>query len=95
MTALDEIFHHRWSVPVLALLAEERGARLVRLSRALGASPGACRATLDALIELGLVTPNPGYGHPLRPEYILTPAGESLTEPAAAFERTARRLGHL
>jgi DNA-binding HxlR family transcriptional regulator len=91
--ALEDLFHHRWSVPTLALLAGERGARLVRLSRALGASPGACRTTLDALIGMGLVVRNPGYGHPLRPEYILTPAGEALTGPASTFERAAERLG--
>src|SRR6185369_8959230 len=27
---------------------------------------------------LGLARPNPGLGHPLRPEYILTPSGESV-----------------
>ena len=94
MPALETLFHHRWGVPTLSLLALERGARLVRLSRSLGASAGACRQTLDALIDLGLVIPNPGYGHPLRPEYILTPAGEALTGPAARFEAIARELEH-
>ncbi len=28
-------------------------------------------------MALGLVIRNPGYGHPLRPEYILTPEGHA------------------
>lgn len=36
------------------------------------------RASLDSLIKHGLVAPNPGYGHPLRPEYLLTAAGERI-----------------
>lgn len=94
MLSLETLFHHRWGAPVLSLLAQERGARLVRLSRSLGASPGACRQTLDALIAMGLVIPNPGYGHPLRPEYILTPKGEATADPAARFEAAVQQLGH-
>ncbi|WP_417770105.1 winged helix-turn-helix transcriptional regulator [Stappia sp.] len=30
---------------------------------------------MDHLIEMGLVERNPGYGHPLRPEFRLTPMG--------------------
>jgi DNA-binding HxlR family transcriptional regulator len=38
-------------------------------------------ASLAALQEAGWLIRNPGHGHPLRPEYVLTPAGE----PVAAF----------
>ncbi len=36
------------------------------------------RASLSHLIELGLLEHNPGHGHPLRPEYRLTKAGEEI-----------------
>ena len=69
---LIALFHHRWAAPALALLAERRGARFVELQRRLGVSGESLRRSLDALIELGYVARNPGYGHPLRPEYVLT-----------------------
>jgi DNA-binding HxlR family transcriptional regulator len=72
---LVEIFHHRWAAPVLAELAHARGSRFVFLARRLGIANESLRRTLDALIKLGLVRRNPGYGHPLRPEYLLTREG--------------------
>jgi DNA-binding HxlR family transcriptional regulator len=72
---LVEIFHHRWAAPVLAELSRTRGARFVLLARRLGIANESLRRALDALIQLGLVQRNPGYGHPLRPEYLLTRTG--------------------
>jgi len=89
---LIRLFHRRWSVSLLAELSRRRGAKLVTLQAALGASPGAVRQALDDLIEMGLVMHNPGYGHPLRPEYVLTHEG---LETGAACERiieASRRL---
>jgi len=43
------------------------------------------RDALDVLIERGLVMPNPGYGHPSRPEYVLTERGRSVAPAAAAI----------
>ena len=71
-------FHHRWSAPVLVELERERGTRFVLLVNRLGVSRSVLRTTLDALIDLGYVRRNPGYGHPLRPEYVLTPRGRRL-----------------
>lgn len=48
------------------------------------ANQGAMRQALDHLMELGWVRRNSGYGHPLRPEYLLTKEGERLA-PAAAL----------
>ncbi len=76
---LIALFHFRWSPPALALLGERGGARFVELQRRLDVGRESLRRALDALIELGYVRPNEGIGHPLRPEYVLTPAGR---EPA-------------
>ena len=86
------LFHRRWAVPVLAELHRARGAKFVTLTSRLEASPGAVRAALDHLQSLGWVGPNPGYGHPMRPEYILTPDGERLAVPCDTLDRTLAAL---
>ena len=78
MSTLVALFHNRWSVPILAELHRQRGSRFVTLTRTLGMSRESLRRTLAALIAGGLVGRNPGYGHPLRPEYVLTRNGEKL-----------------
>jgi DNA-binding HxlR family transcriptional regulator len=47
----------------------------------------ATRQALDHLMHIGLVMPNPGYGHPLRPEYILTPTGSRVGPACEAICR--------
>lgn len=74
---LARLTHRRWALPILAELARQRGAKFVTLVHGLGAHHLAIRQALDELIALGLVVRNPGYGHPLRPEYILTETGEA------------------
>ena len=89
MSTLVALFHNRWSVPILAELHRQRGSRFVTLSRILGLSRESLRRTLTALIDGGLVRRNPGYGHPLRPEYVLTSSGERI---AAACRPLVERL---
>lgn len=60
---------------MLAELQRSEGAKFVTLAHRLGVSSAALRQTLDELIVRGWVRRNPGYGHPLRPEYVLTTAG--------------------
>lgn len=69
------LFHHRWAPPALALLATREGARFVELQRRLDVGRDSLRRALDGLLELGLAQRNPGYGHPLRPEYLVTAEG--------------------
>ena len=64
---------YRYSLPVLAELQRDKGCKFVTLFRRLEASDRAVRQALDYLMELGWVERNTGYGHPSRPEYILTP----------------------
>ena len=73
--SLIALFHHRWAPPALALLDDRGGARFVEIQRRLDVGRESLRRALDALIDLGLVRRNEGYGHPLRPEYVVTAAG--------------------
>jgi DNA-binding HxlR family transcriptional regulator len=82
-TQLVELFHHRWAPPALALLSQRGGARFVELQRKLDVTRESLRRALDALIELGYVRRNEGYGHPLRPEYLITDEGRAVSELAA------------
>lgn len=72
---LVELFHHRWAPPALALLAERDGVRFAELQGKLGVGRESLRRAVDTLLELGLARRNPGYGHPLRPEYLVTAEG--------------------
>jgi DNA-binding HxlR family transcriptional regulator len=85
MSRLPELFHHRWAAGVLAELDRTRGSRFVTLANRVGVGRESLRRTLSALIEGGLVMRNPGYGHPLRPEYVLTARGESVARRCASL----------
>ena len=49
-------------------------------------------ARLDDLIAQGWVHRNPGYGHPMRPEYVLTEVGRQLAPCSGRLLETVRRL---
>jgi len=78
MSSLVDLCHHRWTLPVLAEIERTRGSRFATLSGRLGVSGESLRRTLGWLVDAGLVTRNPGYGHPLRPEYVFTQRGARL-----------------
>lgn len=82
---LPTLSHHRWAAPVLAELDARDGAKFITLVNALGISRDSLSRTLEALIAHGWAARNPGYGHPLRPEYIPTPAGRRVGARAAAL----------
>jgi DNA-binding HxlR family transcriptional regulator len=98
-TASPEILaalgQHRWMVPLLAELARSGGARFVELRHRLGLPRDSLARTIDAAIAAGWAIRNPGHGHPLRPELILTSAGLALAEVALhlAEALTAQGLG--
>ncbi len=88
---LATIFRRRWAPQTIALLESRRGERFVSLCHELGAHQGAVRDTLDYLMEIGIVIRNPGYGHPLRPEYILTPIGSRVAPMCADLGARVKR----
>jgi len=71
----------RWFVPLLALASREEGVRSAALAARLGISRSMLAGVLDRLLRKGWLARNPGHGHPLRPEYVLTQAGR----PAGAW----------
>jgi len=77
-TRLNRLFHNRWAVPILAKIDEQSGSKFVTLVQELKISRDSLRRTLRALQTQGFISKNPGYGHPLRPEYILTRTGKDL-----------------
>ncbi len=56
------------------------GLRFVVLINRLGISRDSLTTTLAALFDMNLVMKNPGYGHPMRPEYVLTAGTDRLAE---------------
>lgn len=66
-----------WALPILSNMHAGIAGRQATLLAATGASRTAFAQSLDHLIRLGLMERNPGYGHPLRPEFRLTQRGVS------------------
>lgn len=91
-TLLSRLTHHRWALPALAALHGTSGSRFVPLVHRLGCSREALREALDALIELELVMRNPGYGHPSRPEYVLTDRGRRVAPACVDLVAELRRI---
>jgi DNA-binding HxlR family transcriptional regulator len=91
---LAGLFHHRWAVPALGTLSHlGGGAKFITLQRAIHVSRDSLVRTLEALMGAGVVARNPGYGHPMRPEYNLTPKGRKIAPPCRKLVETLHRLG--
>lgn len=71
-----KITSRAWALPILDKLHLGIPGRQAALLAATGAGRTAFLQSLDHLLGIGLLERNPGYGHPLRPEFRLTPAGE-------------------
>lgn len=83
----------RWAVALLADIAAHDGARFVELLHRLGLSRDSLSRTLEAATTRGWVERNPGYGHPLRPEYILTAEGKRMAALAGRIEAARDAAG--
>ena len=90
---LIQLGSHRWLVPLLADLAAHRGARFVELIHRLRLPRDSLTRTLDAAAAQGWVRRNPGHGHPLRPEYILTETGDAAATRAATINEAQAAIG--
>ncbi len=89
---LAVLCHHRWAIPILAELHGSGGCKFVTLVNRLGISRDSLRNTLRALIEAGWARRNPGYGHPLRPEYTPTASGARLGPWCAQVGQSLKAL---
>lgn len=78
MGALVRLSHRKWVIPVVAQLGRTGGTRFAVLQTHLAVARTTLERALKAAQTLDLVMGNPGHGHPLRPEYLLTPRGESV-----------------
>lgn len=94
--SLDDLItlgRSRWAVPLLADLASRRGARFVELRHRLGLPRDSLVRALDGAIAAGWLMRNPGHGHPLRPEYVLTADGARLAGRAVGLLAAQNQLG--
>lgn len=87
-----DLFSRRWHIRLLALLHEQNGARFVVMKNALGMNADSLTRSLEELIAAGWVQRNPGYGHPLRPEYLLTDDGRVLARYCSRFQQLVAEL---
>ena len=79
------LFKYKWLVPVIAQIHLQNGGRFVSIYKEQGMSRSMLTSTLKHLINYGLIIKNPGYGHPLRPEFILTPLGKQFAPFCVEF----------
>lgn len=84
--ALAPLLRHRWNIAILAELHRAAGAKFITIARRVGLSRGSLTASLKYLVSAGLVRRNSGYGHPLRPEYLLTGQGNEIASVCAEFD---------
>ena len=75
---LVKLSERGWAPIFLRLLSEGLPGRQAALLSTTGAPRSGFGATMDRLIQFGLVERNPGHGHPLRPEFLITERGRHV-----------------
>ncbi len=88
---LVKVTTRAWSFRILALMHDAVPGRQAALLTASGAGRTAFGQSLQHLMQLELVERNPGHGHPLRPEYRLTPRGAQMAVIAAGVEKVVKQ----
>jgi DNA-binding HxlR family transcriptional regulator len=83
-----------WALPILASLHDGVPGRQAPLLVATGATRTAFAQSMDHLIAIGLLERNPGHGHPLRPEFRLTPLGRTAAELASKIQNLSEKEDH-
>jgi DNA-binding HxlR family transcriptional regulator len=87
------LVHHRWTIPLLSELHQRSGDRFAALANRLGISRDTLSKTLQDMIKAGWARRNPGYGHPLRPEYILTTKGQAIAPACIELLKSLTKRG--
>ncbi len=90
---LIALSRNRWTLPLLSDTAAHRGVRFVELLHRLELPRDSLARTLEAATLAGWIKSNPGHGHPLRPEYVLTEEGQRLAPIACAIQDAQNGLG--
>ncbi|WP_373635664.1 winged helix-turn-helix transcriptional regulator [Yoonia sp. SS1-5] len=88
---LVKITARAWSLHILALLHDGVPGRQAALLSQMPAGRTAFAASMSHLVDLKLVERNPGHGHPLRPEFRLTPGG---VQAARVAKRIVSAVGN-
>ncbi|WP_162232683.1 winged helix-turn-helix transcriptional regulator [Sphingomonas sanxanigenens] len=85
---------NRWAMPLMAALDGAGEIRFAVAETRLAAPRNSLSRAFDHVVAAGWVMRNPGHGHPLRPEYLLTDAGRAIAAAAARTmaERSAQGL---
>ena len=83
---LIKVTSRAWSLNILAQMHRGTPGRQAPLLSATGAGRTAFLQSLRHLVNLGLLETNPGHGHPLRPEFRLTPEGRNIAKIADKIE---------
>jgi DNA-binding HxlR family transcriptional regulator len=86
---LVNITSRAWALPILAQMHAGVPGRQAPLLHATGASRTAFAQSMQHLIGLGHVERNPGYGHPLRPEFRLTAQGKKFATLAHKVQQAS------
>jgi DNA-binding HxlR family transcriptional regulator len=94
ITLFVNITSRAWALPVLSCLHDGVAGRQAPLLKATGASRTAFSQSVDHLIKLELLERNPGYGHPLRPEFRLTSFGKSIAALSHSIQRISPQTDH-
>jgi DNA-binding HxlR family transcriptional regulator len=84
---------HRWLPYLLVEIARTDGARFVELLHRMGISRESLSRTLEGGISLGWIVRNPGHGHPLRPEYLLSETGKFAAVCASNILQAEQQSG--
>lgn len=82
ISLLVSITSRAWALPILSRMHAGVAGRQAPLLAATGASRTAFAQSMEHLIDLRLLERNPGYGHPLRPEFRLTIKGITVAAVA-------------
>lgn len=93
LDTLVALGRNRWMTALLAQFAARPGWRFAELLHRCGSGRESLSRTLEAALAAGWIARNPGHGHPLRPEYVVTEAGKQMAQAAEEVMRALEAAG--